>query len=316
MKSILVTGGAGFIGSTLSDKLLGEGHKVVSLDNFDPYYPRPIKEKNMESAKENRNFTFIEGDIRDQNLLKKIIREHGVEHVFHMAARPGVRPSIENPGLYNDINEKGTISLIFACLDSSVKKIVYSSSSSVYGNAEYLPTDEKHPTNPISPYGVSKLAAEKYLHSYGILYGIKTISLRLFTVYGPRQRPDEAICKFANLALQNKPVEVYGDGRSSRDFTYIGDIVAGHMAAMNSDISKEVFNLGSGRKITVNEIIGMLEKSLGKKIKINYSEKQKGDVSSTLADIRKAGEMLDWKPKVEVGDGIKRFAEWVMAGQL
>ncbi len=317
MKTILVTGGAGFIGSTLADRLLACGHKVVSLDNFDSYYPRKLKEKNIESAARNENFVFVEGDVRDCDFLKNVMKEKEIDMVFHLAARAGVRASIENPEIYNDINIRGAISLAKACLDSSVKKMVYSSSSSVYGNSETLPIAEEHPTNPISPYGVSKLAAEKYIFSFQTLYGIEAACLRLFTVYGPRQRPDEAICKFAKLAIENRVVEIYGDGNATRDFTYVDDIVSGHIAAMDSRINrnKSVFNLGSGKSTTVSEIVELLEKALGKKFKIKYVSRQKGDVSDTLADIRRAKEHLGWEPKIGIGEGISRFAAWALNAQ-
>lgn len=306
---MLVTGCAGFIGSSLVDELLKRGNKVVGVDNFDPYYDKSIKMKNMENVLKDNNFRFIECDIRDEQELTKIFKE-GIDFVFHMAARPGVRSSIENPILYNDINVNGTVNLLKLSSDFGVKKFIHASSSSVYGNPMYLPLDEKHPNNPISPYGISKLSSEKYCLTFEKLYGLKTICLRFFTVYGPRQRPDEAICKFTELILKNKPITIYGDGEQTRDFTFITDIVNGIILSQEKGVHGEVFNLGSGKRVNVNHFVNLLEKETGKKVKKIHIKNQRGDVSHTWADTTKARKLLNYEPKVDIENGIKKYVEW------
>jgi len=212
---ILVTGGAGFIGSNLVDRLISMGENVTIIDNFDNYYSSKIKRENVQHNVKKKNFELIKDDIRNSKVLTDALKD--VEIVFHLAARPGVRPSIKNPKLYHEVNVSGTLNFLNACLNSSVKKIIYSSSSSVYGEPEYLPIDENHPTQPISPYGMTKLAGEEYCRAFSKIYGLNIISLRYFTVFGPRQRPDMAIAKFTKLLLKGKPPEVYGDGEQTRD---------------------------------------------------------------------------------------------------
>jgi len=305
----MVTGGGGFIGSNLNHELIQKGYTVIAVDNFDPYYPEEVKRKNIGSVIDKPWCKFVECDIRDGKKLAKILRSNGVEAVFHLSARAGVRSSIQDPVLYNDVNVNGTLSLLGACLHSDVAKIVYASSSSVYGNPEYLPIDEKHPTNPISPYGVSKLAAEKYCSCFQEMYGLKCVILRYFTVYGPGQRPDQAIHKFAKLATNPKPITIYGDGTQIRDFTYVSDIVAGTILAMQR-VDSGIYNLGSGERISVNELIALLEQAIGRKITRVYTEKQMGDVDQTWANIQKARQELGYKPRVKIAEGIKMFYNW------
>ncbi|HDD46091.1 MAG TPA: NAD-dependent epimerase/dehydratase family protein [Candidatus Aenigmarchaeota archaeon] len=306
---ILISGVAGFIGSNLAGKLLEKGNVIVGIDNFDPYYSKEIKKENIAHLSKSKNFIFYEGDIRNERFLRKVFKEHSIEAVIHIAARAGVRASIKDPYLYNDVNINGTLNLLCAAV-GSVKKFIYASSSSVYGNPIYLPIDEKHPTNPISPYGITKLAGEKYCLFFDKTYGLKSTCLRFFTVYGPGQRPDEAIHKFTRLAFEDKPIKIYGDGNQTRDFTYIDDIVSGTILALNKNIHGEVFNLGYGKRISVNELVDLIERYSGKRIKREYVDKAAGDVSDTWANIEKAKEMLGYEPKISIEEGVKKFIEW------
>jgi len=306
---ILVTGGAGFIGSNLVDRLISMGEHVIVLDNFDDYYPPKIKRKNIKHNLNKKNFELIKESIRNSKVLSKILKD--VEIVFHLAARPGVRPSIKNPKLYHEVNVDGTLNLLNACLDSNVKKIIYSSSSSVYGEPEYLPIDEKHPTNPISPYGATKLAAEKYSYVFSKIYGLRIIVLRYFTVFGPRQRPDMAIAKFTMSLLQNIRPQIYGDGKQTRDFTYIDNVVDANILAMKSNINWGIFNIGSGQRISINELLKMLNYICGTSVTPIHRMKRKGDITHTWSDIKKTKEILNYEPKVDIKEGIKRYVVWV-----
>ena len=306
--TILVTGAAGFIGSNLVDTLLAHGHTVVGVDNFDPYYPRSRKLKNIAAAKANKKFTLYEADIRDGVAMKKLLKD--CEAVFHLAAKAGVRNSLADPFGYNDVNVTGTLNLLELSRNTAVKKLVYASSSSVYGPANRLPIPEDHPTNPISPYGASKLAGEKYCFAYDQMHGLKTVSLRFFTVYGPRQRPDEAIHKFTAQLTSNEPITVFGSGKQTRDFTYVSDIVAGLIAAWRSPAHAAAFNLGSGQRIALNDLINLLSTSLGTRVKKTVAPAAKGDVPDTLADITFAQEALSYQPKVPIQDGIPKFVQW------
>lgn len=306
--TILVTGAAGFIGSTLVDTLLAHGHTVVGVDNFDPYYPRAQKLRNISAAKANKRFTLYEADIRDGVAMKKLLRD--CEAVFHLAAKAGVRNSLADPFGYDDVNVRGTLNLLDLARQSSVKKLIYASSSSVYGPAARLPISEDHPTNPITPYGASKLAGEKYCHAYDAMHGLKTVSLRFFTVYGPRQRPDEAICKFTHQLTNSEPITVYGSGKQTRDFTYVSDIVAGLIAAWRSPAHADAFNLGSGKRIVLNDLITLLADALGTRLKKTTAPEAKGDVRDTLADVTKARDAFGYAPQVPIEDGIPRFVQW------
>jgi nucleoside-diphosphate-sugar epimerase len=306
----LITGGAGFIGSSLADELLERGNYVVVVDNFDPYYSKKLKKYNLQKNSKNKNCKFYELDVRNAKKLTSVLNEENIDVVFHLAARPGVRPSIQNYFIYENINVGGTLSVLKSCLDANVKKIIYASSSSVYGNPVYLPIDESHPTNPISPYGVSKLTGEKYCMAFEQIYGIKAVALRYFTVYGPRQRPDEAICKFSRLIFERKPITIYGNGNQTRDFTYISDIVNGTIFAARKNVSGEIFNLGSGRRISVNALIKIFQEIVKEKIKVNYVDKTKGDVTDTWADIKKAKRTLEYAPTFEIKRGVNEFIKW------
>ena len=300
----LVTGCAGFIGSHLGDKLLEQGYEVIGIDCFTDYYSRNIKEANISNALKNKNFKLIEEDILN---MKKF---PDVDYVFHLAAQAGVRASWgKSFEIYTRDNIEATQKLLEFYKDSNIKKFVYASSSSVYGDAE-LPMREDSLLNPVSPYGVTKLAGENLCYLYWKNYGVPTVSLRYFTVYGPRQRPDMAIHKFVKAILKGDGITVFGDGTQTRDFTYVDDAVEANILAAESDIIGKLFNIGGGSRISVGELIKLTENAVGKKANIKYIEKQKGDVRDTLADVSKANKELEWMPKVEIEEGLKRFVDW------
>ena len=306
--TILVTGTAGFIGSTLVDQLLAKGLDVVGADNFDPYYAKELKLRNIASARKNKRFTFATADIRDGVAMKKLLKD--VEAVFHLAAKAGVRNSLADPLGYHDVNVTGTLNLLELCRNSSVRKIIYASSSSVYGPTTRLPIGEDHPTAPLSPYGASKLAGEAYVHTYDRIHGLRGISLRFFTVYGPRQRPDEAICKFTTQLTHGEPITIYGTGAQTRDFTYVDDIVTGLIASWRSKSHGEAFNLGSGRRVALTDVINTLGTALGTRITKKAGPPAAGDVPDTWADITRAREAFGYEPKTAIEDGIPRFVSW------
>jgi UDP-glucose 4-epimerase len=302
-----VTGGAGFIGSHLMDRLLREDHRVICYDNFDQYYTG--KRENIKHNLDNPNFELHEKNILDRDAL--ISSLDGVEVVFHQAAQPGVRVSIEDPFKTYSTNINGTLNLLLACRDSDVKKIVYASSSSVYGNDVQRPTHEGCKTRPISPYGVSKLATEHYCRVFGDLYGMKIVPLRYFTVFGPRQRPDMAIRKFVRLMSSGQPANIFGDGEQTRDFTFISDAVEANLLAMKSGAADgEVFNIGGGSSVTVNQVVHKIREHFPDSPMPTCIEVQQGDVDHTLSDNSKAGELLEWKPKVSFDEGLKEFVDW------
>lgn len=302
----MVTGGAGFIGSHLVDELIRRNNHVVVIDNFNDYYHG--KERNLIQHKGNPLLTLIRADILDFPTLSKAMSD--VVVVFHLAAQPGVRFSLEDPVTTNNVNTWGTINVLQASMEMEVKKVIYASSSSVYGNVEKLPIDEETPLKPISPYGASKLAAEHYCRIFHESHNLEVTSLRYFTVYGPRQRPDMAIHKFVKQIYEGRPLTIYGGGTQTRDFTYIDDVIQGTIAAAETDnIGGDVFNIGSGRRITLNDLIKILEE-LTEKITVKYEPSKKGDVKDTHADISKAKNSLGYKTKTELKDGLKKFIEW------
>jgi len=302
----LVTGGAGFIGSHLVDRLLEQEHHVICLDNFDPYYNPKIKRDNIQHCLDNENFELVEGSIFNKSLLKKIIQDSDIDYVFHNAAQAGVRVSVENPVKPHEVNATGTLNILKMSLDSDVKKIINASSSSVYGKAEYLPFDEVHPKTPVSPYGVSKLAAEHYCRVFNEVYGLRTTSLRLFTVYGPRMRPDLAISIFTRRALNNETIEIFGDGKKTRDFTYIDDVVEANMKAIKRGDGEE-YNIGSGKRISVIELAEKIIDIIQSDSKIIFTNPIKGDAEHTWANIRKAKKELGWEPKIDIYVGLRRY---------
>ena len=309
-KEVLVTGGAGFIGSHLVEELLAEGAQVTVFDRFDDFYPG--KSSNLRKAQSWENqFKLITGDIQDYPALSAAIREN--ELVFHLAAQAGVRYCNEFPVKANAVNVTGTLNVLEACKENNAKKLVYASSSSIYGDPIYLPMDEKHPTNPNSPYGVSKLAAEQYVRVFGRVYGIDAVSLRYFSVYGPRGRPDQVIHAFAEKIARGKEPIIFGDGTQTRDFTYVSDVVDATMLAMKQDgVSGEAFNIGHGSRIAINELVNKVITFMGKKgaVKPRYEEKSKGDFPDTEADNEKARQLLGWDPRVSVDEGLEHFFEW------
>jgi len=311
--SYLVTGGAGFIGSHLVERLLDEGHRVICLDNFDDFYDPALKRGNLRRALQESRFRLIEGDLRDAGLLKKIFQEEEIENIVHLAARPGVRPSIQNPLLYAEVNIRGTMNLLEVCQKHGVRRFIFASSSSVYGNNPKVPFAEEDPVdNPISPYAATKKAGELICHTYHHLYGLDIACLRYFTVYGPRQRPEMAIHQFIRLIDQGKKVFLFGDGNSRRDYTYIDDAIEGTMGALARDHGYEIYNIGESRTTSLSELIQLIEEQMGKRARIEYLPTQPGDVERTYADIRKARRLLGYRPRTDIGEGLTRFIRWYL----
>lgn len=309
----LVTGGAGFIGSHLVARLLESGSEVICIDNFDPYYPPEIKRENISKHLSNEdNFSLIEADIRDRKDLEMIFKSNNIDKIVHLAARAGVRPSISNPLLYEDVNVKGTLNLLELSKDYGIEEFVFGSSSSVYGVGDKIPFSEDEGVDrPISPYAASKRSCELFCYTYSHLYDISLSCLRFFTVYGPRQRPEMAIHKFTRLIdQQNKEVPMYGDGASKRDYTYISDIIDGIVSALDKNFGFEIINLGNSKTVELRYLISLIEKNLGKKAMIKRLPDQPGDVPITYADISKANRLLNYNPEVGIEDGIKKFVEW------
>ncbi len=306
----IVTGCAGFVGSSIADRLLRLGHEVVGIDCFVDYYPRKIKEKNLELARSISKFSLIEESLCTVD-LKKLL--DGAEVVFHQAAQAGVRASWGSSfSIYTDNNIFATQRLLEALKGSeSLKRIVYASSSSVYGSAETLPTPETTLPKPVSPYGVSKLAAEHLMELYRTEFGVPSVSLRYFTVYGPRQRPDMAFHRIIRAALSGEPFTLFGDGEQSRDFTFIDDIVEANISAMNANGPSFVFNLGGGNRITMNKVIPMIENIVGRKLKLNRQERAKGDASHTGAETTRARTELAFVPKVTLEQGLEAESRWL-----
>ena len=306
MPSAIVTGCAGFIGSHLVEELVEKNWHVIGIDNFHPYYSRELKEHNLKNAKNNKNFEFIEGSILSEKDLEKLT--NNVNYIFHFAAIAGVRNSFEHPKEYFKINVEGTSNLLEKF--KNVDKFVFASSSSVYGNlkTEDFPVKEDHTLNPISPYGESKKQAEELCLKHMHDFGMKMVILRFYTVYGPRQRPDEAFTKFIRLAQLGKPIPVYGDGTKERDFTFVSDIVNGTILAAENGIG--IYNLGTGGPIILNQMILTLEKSLDKKIQKNYLPSPEGDVEKTHADISKAKKELGYYPRFTLKEGVNECVRW------
>lgn len=306
-----VTGGAGFIGSHLIERLLDEGHQITCLDNFNDYYDPAIKRKNIEKASRNPRYQLIEANILDEKTLDEIFNQNKFDTVVHLAARAGVRPSVENPQLYQEVNIRGTMNLLELAKEKGIEKFVMASSSSVYGNNKKVPfSEEDSVDNPISPYAATKKACELIGYTYSALYNISVTCLRFFTVYGPRQRPDMAIHKFTNLIAQNLEIPVFGDGTAQRDFTYYTDIIDGLVASIERCNGYNVYNLGESRVVQLMELVALIEKNLGKKAKINWLPAQPGDVKITYADISKAKNELDYNPQVAIEYGVSQFVKW------
>lgn len=311
---VLVTGGAGFIGSHLVERLLKEGYDVMCLDNFNEYYNPELKRNNIKPFLTEKNFKLVEADIMDKAALKKIFERFKFNKVIHLAAQPGVRLSLKKPSLYIDINVKGTLNLLELSKEYRIKSFIFGSSSSVYGATEEIPFSEDGELKPISPYGASKRAAELLCSAYNHLYHLPITILRFFTVYGPGQRPDMAIHKFTTLIEEGKEIRLYGNGKSKRDYTYVADIVEGIMSVLNLNLNEDfdfqIFNLGNSEPIPLSHLVSLIEKSLNKTAKIKYLPEQPGDPSITYADISKSRRLLNYHPKVKIEEGIKRFVQW------
>jgi UDP-glucuronate 4-epimerase len=306
----LVTGGAGFIGSHLCERLVEAGHGVVCLDNFDAYYDPKIKERNLEGLSRNSSFRLVRGDILDWSLLENVFEDR-YDAVVHLAARAGVRPSIENPRLYQKVNVEGTVNLLEWSAKKEIPKFIMASSSSVYGNNVKVPFSEDDPVDfPISPYAATKKAVELLGYTYHSLFSMSVTCLRFFTVYGPRQRPDMAIARFVRSISEGKEITVYGDGTTRRDYTYITDILDGLIKYVERCKGYRVYNLGESRTTELNRLVDLLEKAMGKKAKIIRKPLQPGDVQTTFADISRAKKELDYAPHVPVEQGLGRYVEW------
>lgn len=313
MKSIIVTGGAGFIGSHVVDRLLSlETYKVTCIDNFDSYYSREIKNANIQSALQHDSFELLSLDIRDYDSLVENLND-SYDAIIHLAGKAGVRPSIAAPKDYQEVNVIGTQNLLEFAAKNAIKQFVFASSSSVYGiNPDYPWSEEDVNLQPISPYASSKLAAELIGHVYSHLYGIRFLGLRFFTVYGARQRPDLAIHKFSKLIMADEPIEMYGDGSSMRDYTYIDDIVEGVIRALNYEASDfEIINLGNHKAISLKELITAIENALGKKAIIKQTAPKAGDVPITYANTDRAEQLLGWKARTSIEQGLEHFVHWL-----
>jgi UDP-glucuronate 4-epimerase len=310
--NFLVTGGAGFIGSNLCERLLQMGHAVWAFDDLNSFYDPALKQQNLREIQSlDKPFVFVQGDITDRRALDQLLGQIRFHQIIHLAARAGVRPSLQDPALYQRVNVEGTVNLLEAARINGVNKMVLASSSSVYGVNSKLPFSESDPIfAPISPYAASKLACEALGHVYHHVYGMDIVMLRFFTVYGPRQRPDLAIYKFAPLIATGKPIPVFGDGTSARDYTYITDILDGVIACTERQFGYEIFNLGESQTVTLSRLIELLEAAMRKKAMIDRQSLQPGDVPITYADISKARTRLGYNPRVKIEQGIPLFVEW------
>ncbi len=309
---ILITGGAGFIGSHVIDRLLGERVNVLCLDSFNDYYDPVEKTENISCHLNNPNFVVERIDVGDGDAVLRTVKEWRPDAIIHLAARAGVRPSLTAPRLYVETNVGGTLNVLEAARKCEVEKVVFASSSSVYGINNKVPFEESDSLlSPASPYAATKIAGEAMCHSYAHLYALSITALRFFTVYGPRQRPDLAIRKFTEQIEKGEPIILFGDGSSGRDYTYIDDIVAGIIAAVKRQSSKyEVYNLGNSKPILLKDLVGFLENALGKKAKLEYTTDQPGDVPITYASINKAYDELGYRPITPIEDGLKNFVKW------
>lgn len=313
---ILVTGGAGFIGSHLVEKLLSLGRDVAILDDFNDFYDPQIKRQNITAVAKDVAIHHL--DLRDSGAVRNLFHREKFEAIAHLAARAGVRPSIQNPQLYYDTNVDGTLHLLDAARVTGVERFIFASSSSVYGNSKTVPfSEDRQLIQTLSPYGATKIAGEFLCSTYSHLYGMRVVALRYFTVYGPRQRPDLAIHQFTRRIHAGKPIDQFGDGTTRRDYTYIDDIIQGTMAALNYDGPMfDIFNLGENETIQLRDLIAGIENALGEKAKINRLPEQPGDMPVTYADISKARKLLGYNPSTRLSDGLPRFIEWFLQSSL
>ena len=310
---VLITGAAGFIGSHLAQRLVAE-HEVVIVDELNDYYDPRLKQENLRLIGEHGRFAFHQIDISNEQAMFEVVAAASPEVVVHLAARAGVRPSLADPLLYERVNVKGTLVILEAARRVGVQRVVFGSSSSVYGSSHVVPFDEvTSSTLPISPYAATKLAGEALCHTYSHLYGLQATCLRFFTVYGPRQRPDLAIRSFTENILRGRPITLFGDGQSSRDYTFVEDIVAGIVAAMHYDHPYSILNLGNSTPVSLLELVHTIEGAVGKKALIEWQPDQPGDVPTTFANISRASAALGYQPKVPFAVGIQRFVDWYCA---
>ena len=313
MARILVTGGAGFIGGHLAESFVADGHDVVTLDNFDPYYDARIKEQNVEAgrraaADSDGSYELVRGDIRDRERVDELVAD--AEYVYHQAAQAGVRADI-SPRKYNEVNVDGTMNLLEAARQHGVERFVLASSSSVYGEYEYLPYDEAHPTRPVSTYGASKLAAERYTMVHAQRYDLPAVALRYFTVYGPRMRPNMAISNFVSRCVDGKPPVIYGDGTQTRDFTYVGDVIAANRELLTNDAADgEVLNIGSTDNIAIETLAAEIRDQLAPDLELEYTDGYEIDADHTHASIEKATELLGYEPTYDIRGGVSQFISW------
>jgi len=315
-RSILITGAAGFIGSSLTDTLIAQGRSVVGVDNFCDFYDPALKRRNITQAQASGKFTLVEADIRDRDAMLATFEKHQPEAVIHLAAMAGVRPSIENPAYYTAVNLDGTVNLLDAAVKNKVSKFLFASSSSVYGNNPKVPFAETdNVDHPISPYAATKKAGELICHTYTHLHGLPISCLRFFTVFGPRQRPDLAINKFLQLVAKGQPIPIFGDGSTSRDYTFVADIVAGILATLHhcgqSTEKFKVYNLGGNHPAKLSELIEIIEKVVGKKAIIDRKPMQPGDVDRTWADLTRSQKELGYAPTTSLEEGIAKQWEWM-----
>lgn len=309
--NILITGGAGFIGSHLSEKVIRFGHKVICIDDFNDYYDPSIKENNLKDIIDDENFTLYRADILDRAAMLEIFSSHDVDIVIHLAARAGVRPSLSNAALYEKVNVEGTINLLENCREKAINRFIFASSSSVYGGNEKTPFSETDMVDfPVSPYAATKKSGELICYTYHHLYDISILAFRFFTVYGPRQRPEMAIHKFTRKIFNGVPIEIYGDGSSSRDYTYIDDIVNGIVGSLGLIHGYEIMNLGNSYPVKLSDLVKLIEEKTGRKAVIEYLDPQPGDVFTTYADIEKARKLIKYDPEMPIEDGLEYFLDW------
>ncbi len=314
-RTFLVTGGAGFIGSALCSHLIEQGNKVINIDNFNDFYDPEIKEQNIAPLIHNSNYILYRADITDRDIFSNIFEQHKVDVVVHLAAMAGVRPSIEQPVLYEQVNVQGTLNLLEAMKKHDLRHLIFASSSSVYGNNSKIPFQENEPLDRvISPYAASKKSAEDFCYVYHELFGLNVVALRFFTVYGPGQRPDLAIHKFTRKIFSGEPIPFFGDGNTVRDYAYIDDIIHGILSSVDFILNNtnvfEVFNLSGHHPVSLKEMVSVIEQTIGKKANIKQLPMQPGDVKATHADISKARHLLGFKPETGFSTGIKHFVEW------
>jgi UDP-glucuronate 4-epimerase len=319
-KRILVTGGAGFIGSHVAEALLRRQFSISIVDNLDEFYSPAWKKANLESIRKTGPFDFFDQDICAMERVRETVAAARPDTIIHLAARAGVRPSIEHPRLYEHVNVAGTVNLLELCREFHMSRLIFGSSSSVYGEASHAPFSEDQPDlRPISPYAATKLAGEMFCYTYAHLYKLPVVALRFFTVYGPRQRPDLAIHKFVARMEAGKPIPIFGDGETGRDYTYVDDIVAGVLGALDYDFSStagapfEICNLGNSHPVKLSELVRMLECATGKKAILQREPPQQGDVPLTWADISKAGKLFGYRPQTTLEEGLKKFVAWYRA---